>query len=173
MPCWHKEDKAPFLHHIAVMCQLALGRVYSVQEQILWPWQPELSTSNPIAVPHCALVLLSFLCICTLKLRLDLLQEGQLCSSVTALATLASLDHSKMKAFLQCLVFVKLEKDGENGNLDQDRNIFFPCERPYAAGPHSSCDASILKEEEFWFQALYELWLVSAGNEQEPLLLVK
>lgn len=41
---------------------------------------------------HCCTVywyFWTFLCMCILKLKLDLLQESQLCSSVTALATLA------------------------------------------------------------------------------------
>lgn len=146
------------------------------------------SQSFPPAIPLLYLTVYwyfwTFLCICTLKLKFDLLQEGQLRSSATALATLASLGCCNTAASLQLFKFLKLERSWWEcewylGFCRGSGQEVVPLlgKSLMQMVPTRHVILPILKGFTFSWrslgcQATYELWPVSAGNEQEPLLLV-
>lgn len=147
------------------------------------------SQSFPSAIPLLYLTVYwyfwTFLCICTHNFKLDLLQEGQLCFCATALATLVSPGCCKAEASLQLLKSVKLERSwwecewylGLCRGWGQEVVPFLGKTLMQRVTTHCVI-LSILKgftfsQRSLGCQASYECWLVSAGNEPEPMLLVK
>lgn len=113
-----------------------------------------------ISEPFCAYAHFKF------KFKLDLLHEGWLCSSATALATFASLGCCSTAASLQLLKLVKLERSrwecewylGFCGAWGEE--IPSPGEKPYAEGPYS-CDSFLIKGFVFSWRRKFNLIHIS------------